>query len=262
MVRFLERYGYPVAYATSESIERQPGQVDGRRALLDIGHSEYWSQGVEQAFARARDRGTSLVFIGSDTLAWRVRFAPATRASSEAGVPAHRIEGYKEHVASDPVHSVPSGPFPSLGASLTGTAYHGCITPRVPGAGPPVYRYYSWSPAPGLRPSWLFAGTGVVGGTRIPGITGYEVDQRTSDAPRGATVVGSGRAVCMPGHVTGDLAETTLYSAPSGALVFATGTLGWELALSPVPDASPDAPRSPDPRVVAMTRNLLRRVLG
>ncbi len=56
-------------------------------------------------------------------------------------------------------------------------------------------------------------------------------------------------------------AETTLYTAPSGALVFSAGTLGWELGLEPVPSASPNAPRAPDPRVVRMTRNLLGRVL-
>ena len=65
-----------------------------------------------------------------------------------------------------------------------------------------------------------------------------------------------------PSPVHGTVAQTTLYQARSGALVFATGTLGWEYALSPVPQASPDAPASPDPRVVAMTRNLLARVLG
>jgi hypothetical protein len=58
-----------------------------------------------------------------------------------------------------------------------------------------------------------------------------------------------------------NLAETTLYTAPSGALVFDTGTLGWELGLEPVPSASPDAPSAPDPRLVAMTRNVLDRVL-
>ena len=58
-----------------------------------------------------------------------------------------------------------------------------------------------------------------------------------------------------------NLAQTTLYTARSGALVFSAGTLGWELGLEPVPSASPDAPRAPDPRVVAMTRNLLARVL-
>jgi hypothetical protein len=59
-----------------------------------------------------------------------------------------------------------------------------------------------------------------------------------------------------------DLAQTTLYAGPKGAIVFDTGTLGWELGLEPVPSASPDAPRAPDPRVVAMTRNLLDHVLG
>ena len=64
-----------------------------------------------------------------------------------------------------------------------------------------------------------------------------------------------GEGAISPVH--GTEAQTTLYEAPSRALVFATGTLGWEYALSPVPQASPDAPSAPDPRVVAMTRNLL-----
>jgi hypothetical protein len=74
--------------------------------------------------------------------------------------------------------------------------------------------------------------------------------QQTAEV--GEPVAGAGR----------DLAETTIYTARSGALVFNTGTLGWELGLEPVPSASPDAPVAPDPRLVAMTRNLLARVLG
>ena len=46
------------------------------------------------------------------------------------------------------------------------------------------------------------------------------------------------------------------------ALVFAAGSLGWELGLEPVRSASPNAPRAPDRRVVALTRNLLGRVLS
>ena len=65
-----------------------------------------------------------------------------------------------------------------------------------------------------------------------------------------------------PSPVHGSSSETTLYTARSGALVFATGTLGWEYALSPVPQASPDVPLAPDSRVVAMTRNLLAHVLA
>lgn len=267
MVRFLERYGYPVSYTTIESIDGDPAQVEGARGLMDVGHSEYWSARAEGAFARAREEGTSLMFVSSDTMAWRVRFGRATPASSQAGEPDHVIVAYKETASRDPDRGQPSGIFPLGGAPLVGSAYDGCITPRVPGPGPPVYRYYAWAPSPGLQPSWLFAGTGVTASTRIPGIVGYELDQRTTATPPGTALVGSSVAVpCMradePSPTHGTVAESTLYQARSGALVFATGTLGWEYALSPVPQASPDAPSAPDPRVVAITRNLLGRVLA
>lgn len=274
MVRFLERYGYPVGYTTIESIDRDPAQVwdpahpsNRPRALMDVGHSEYWSERDERAFAGARDNGTSLLFISSDTMAWRVRFAPATAASSQAGEPDHRIVAYKEFVARDPDRADPTGLFPLGGAELAGSAYDGCITPRVEVPGPPTYLYYAWRPSPSLQPRWLFAGTGITAATSIPGIVGYELDERTPATPPGTTLVGESVGVpCMseaePSPVHGTLAQTTLYTARSGALVFATGTLGWEYALSPVPQASPDVPLAPDPRVVAMTRNLLAHVLA
>jgi hypothetical protein len=267
MVRFLERYGYPVSYTTSESLDGDPAQVQGTRALMDVGHSEYWSARAEQALARARDRGTSLIFVSSDAMAWRVRFARADAASSQAGEPDHVIVAYKETASRDPDRARPSGMFPLGGAPLVGSAYNGCITPRVAQPGPPVYRYYAWRPSPAMRPSWLFAGAGVTASTSIPGIVGYELDQRTPATPPGTQLVGAGAGVpCTRGNeptpAHGDVAQTTLYEARSGALVFASGTLGWEYALSPVPQASPDAPSAPDPRIVAITRNLLARVLG
>jgi hypothetical protein len=266
MVRFLERYGYPVSYTTIESIDGDPDQVDGARALIDVGHSEYWSERDEHAFLRARERGTSLIFISSDTMAWRVRFARASAASSQAGEPDHVIVAYKEFASRDPDRLEPSGLFHDGGAQLVGSTYDGCITPRISQPGPPVYRYYPWAPSPALKPAWLFAGSGVTRSTRIAGIVGYELDERTPAAPRGTRVIGVGTGVpCLaedePSPVRGTVAQSTLYEARSGALVFATGTLGWEYGLSPVPQASPEAPRVPDPRVVAMTRNLLAHVL-
>jgi hypothetical protein len=268
MVRFLERYRYPVSYTTSESIDEDPAQLAGPRAVLDFGHSEYWSQRQAGAFARARTAGTSLLFLSSDTLGWRVRYLRASGAASEAGQPDHTIVAYKEHAALDPERRQPTGHFPDGGASLTGTAYLGCITPRLALRGPPVYRYYPWVPARRRTPAWLFAGTGVRAATTIPGVVGYELDMRTQRTPAGTQLVGSGAAACMPADPAEphpapgeNLAQTTIYTARSGAIVFSAGTLGWELGLEPVPSASPEAPRKPDPRVVAITRNLLARVL-
>jgi hypothetical protein len=265
MVRFLERYGYPVSYTTVESLDAEPRQALGPRAVVDAGHSEYWSERAARALAAARDAGTSLIFISSDTMAWRVRFERATPASSQRGEAAHRFTSYKEHASLDPLDRAPSGLFPLGGANLVGTAYNGCITPRLGGPGPPIYRYFSWTPDRSLKPDWLFAHAGVGAATSIPGILGYELDQRTHATPRGTLTVGSGSGRCSPigtSPTKGTIGESTLYTARSGAFVFATGTLGWEYGLEPVPQASPDVPRAPDPRVVAMTRNLLARALG
>lgn len=213
LVRYLERGGYPVSYTTNTAADLRGAELSEARALLDVGHSEYWSDAGRRAFTRARDAGTSLVFPSSDTLAWRVRFARASRASSEAGRPDHRMVGYKEHAALDPVPA--------------------------------------WSSAPSLRPAWLFEGTGFTPGATVPGIVGYELDEASAAAPPGLATVGGGSAPCQTGRV--GRAISTLYRAPSGALVFSSGTLGWQLALSPVPQTSPDAPRAADPRLVRMT---------
>jgi len=270
MVRFLERYRYPVSYTTDASVDGDPGQLSGYRAVLDFGHSEYWSERQRAAFTRARDHGTSLLFFSSDTLAWRVRYARASKASSEHGAADHTIVAYKEYVGRDPDRAQPTGRFPDAGAGLTGSAYVGCIAPRFARAGPPVYRYYPWSAAAGLQPGWLFAGTHITPTTRIPGIVGYELDMETVDSPRHTRLIGGGAAPCMVASEAGDpiprfgqnLAQTTLYVAASGALVFSTGTLGWELGLEPVPTASPEAPGTSERSLVVLTRNLLAHVLG
>jgi hypothetical protein len=269
MVRFLERYGYPVSYTTSESVDEDPGQLRGHKALIDFGHSEYWSERQAAGFARARDSGAGLLFFGSDTMAWRIRYARASSAATDPGAPDRTIVAYKEYAAHDPDRSRPTGVFPNRGAPLTGSAYSGCITPRLAGTGPPTYRYYGWVPAPDLRPRWLFARTGMSATTIIRGVVGYELDELTAASPRGAEVVGTGSAPCMgreagepsPGRGYGE-AQTTLYRTRSGAIVWNSGTLGWELGLAPVPSASPEAPTAPNRYMVALTRNLLAHVLG
>lgn len=269
MIRFLERYRYPVSYTTSESVDEDPDQLVGHRALIDFGHSEYWSGRQAAAFMRERDSGTDLLFLGSDTMAWRIRYVRASGAATDPGAPDRTIVGYKEFGALDPDRANPTGPFPSAGATLTGSAYLGCITPRLRRPGAPTYLYYGWHPERGLRPAWLFAHTGLTDASVIPGIVGYELDTRTAASPRGTEVIGDGPAPCMgvevgePAPPRGEnLAQTTLYTAPSGAIVFNAGTLGWELGLEPVPSASPDAPAKPNPYLVRLTRNLLAHVLG
>jgi hypothetical protein len=258
MVRFLEQHGYPVSYATGEWLDAHPEAVRGRRLIADVGHSEYWSDRERAAVLRARDAGTNLAFFTSDTMAWRVRFTPGGRGSSAPGAAAHRIVAYKEHASADPRRE--PAKFPGGAAGVAGVSYEECITPRIPPGTYPLYRYYSWRPGASLQPGWLFRGTGLKAGDEIPGIVGYELDRMTPKSPPGTVVAGSGTTPCENG-APGE-ADTTVYRARSGALVFATGTLGWELGLSPVPFVSPDAPTKPDPRLTRLTENVFERMLA
>jgi hypothetical protein len=262
MVRFLERSGYPVTYTTDVGVDLDPAQLRHARAVLDIGHSEYWSQRAHDAYQDARDAGVSLAFFTSDTMGWRVRYRRASPESSGSGRPDHVIVAYKEHVPRDPDRALPTGRFPDDGASITATRYENCITPRLRrGPGPPVYAYFPWSPGPSLQPAWLFQGTGFTAASRVPGIVGYELDRLAPTHPAGLQIVGGGAATCQSGLARLGTAHTTLYRARSGALVFSAGTMGWQLGLSPVPSTSPHSPRMADPRLTRLTGNLLARML-
>ncbi len=83
--------GVEVSYQRPYGSITGAGQLAGHRAIIDFGHSEYWSERQAAAFARARDAGTSLLFLGSDTLAWRVRYARASRGAGDRGAPEQTV---------------------------------------------------------------------------------------------------------------------------------------------------------------------------
>src|SRR5262249_45719816 len=96
---------------------------------------------------------------------------------------------------------------------------------------------------------WLFAGTGLAAGDSIAQIVGYESDPRFDN---GATPPGT---VPLAGQPLVDVSgvpneqELTLYTAASGAIVLATGTIEWGWGLY--------APGVADARLQQITRNFL-----
>ena len=69
---------------------------------------------------------------------------------------------------------------------------------------------------------WVFANTGVVNGTRFTGLLGYETDAAFNNGfqPPGLEIVGA-----SPDPI--GVSNMATYTAPSGAVVFATGTIQW-----------------------------------
>jgi hypothetical protein len=190
-IRFLERFGWDVSFVTDQDIHANPSLMKGRKAVLVMGHAEYWSRSMFEGALAARDSGVHFMFLTGNTLGWQIRFEPGSggEISTEVGyknsfvrdpenkaataaLAAGDIEGAKAHfrmvtrgwrqLAYYPDKGIDER-FPAM--FLTGTQ----STAMLPG--------YPWGDLEITNPThWLFAGTGVKYGDRIKNVMGYEVD--------------------------------------------------------------------------------------
>ena len=185
MIRFLERYGYPVSYTTSESVDEDPGQLAGHRrdhrlrplrVLVSCGRPPRSRAPATRApaccsSARTRSRGGSAM---PERRAAPAIAAPPTRRSSPTSSSARSIPTVRSRRARSPTAARRSPARPTWGASRLGCGSSG-RRPTATTRGPP---------APGLRPFWLYAHTRMKPATTIPGIVGYELDTSTAASPR------------------------------------------------------------------------------
>ncbi|MCH0566195.1 MULTISPECIES: N,N-dimethylformamidase beta subunit family domain-containing protein [unclassified Streptomyces] len=232
-IRWAERYGYDVAYADARDLHG--GHVDPTRyrGLVFPGHDEYWSTVMRRTVERARDHGTSLVFLSANTLYWQVELAPSPSGAPDRLLTCRKRRGPGKPVLWREVDRPEQ--------QLVGIQYLG----RVPEPHPLIVRNAG---------HWLWDATGAREGDALDGLVAGEADRYFPRAP-------------LPGHdervllahspytdVQGALRhqETSLYRAPSGAWVFASGTFAWSPAL--------DRPGHVDARVQRATANLLDRI--
>ncbi|AXG79116.1 N,N-dimethylformamidase beta subunit family domain-containing protein [Streptomyces paludis] len=255
-IRWAERYGYDLAYADARDLHA--GRVDPTRyrGLIFPGHDEYWSVPMRRTVEQARDRGTSLVFLSANTMYWQVELGP-----SASGVPDRLLTCRKRR----PPPRAPraprtpraprarSGTYGSGGRpalwrevdrpeqQLLGIQYAG----RVPEPSPMVVRNVG---------HWLWEATGAAEGDEIDGLVAGEADRyfpRTA-LPEHEERILLAHSPYRDGEGVRRHQETSLYRAPSGALVFASGTFAWSPAL--------DRPGHVDARIQRATANLLDRI--
>jgi hypothetical protein len=236
-VRFLERSGVDVSYQTDVDTDRAPGSLLQHRLVFAIGHDEYWTQRMRGAFSRALALSTNLMF-GSNSGEWRMRYAAGRRTIVQWRDPSN-----------DPIHNrrLDGGFFRSFGepeCELMGVQ-HRWAAQRNLTAPPTSYTVIGPAGDP-----WLAAG-GLAPGDVIHGVVGYEWDSLAPGCFAGR-VVPLMTAVLAGSDGVSHSADMVRATAPSGARVFAMGTmeLGWAL--------DDLAGRSRDPHVVAFVEAALR----
>jgi hypothetical protein len=217
-ISLAERSGVPLAYETDVDLDKNPGILNGARAVISLGHDEYYSAAMRQALLNARNAGTNLAFLGANAMYRHIRFA-----SSALG--ADRLEICYKVAAEDPLYGQDNAattqdwrdpPDPRPESVITGVFYE-CN----PVSGP----YVVFDPG-----NWIFAGTHVRKGTTFPGMVGPEYDRVNIGVPvpRPMEVLAHSPLTC--GGVR-SFADSAYYTVPSGAGVFASGTMRWVCAL-------------------------------
>ena len=212
-----ERLKLPLDYITDVDLEADPHVLDGARAVISMGHDEYWSPQMRATVTAARDAGTNLAFLGANSVFRRIRFA-------STAIGPNRLEIDYKVASEDPLNGRnnaavtadwPSAPDPRPESSLLGAQY-GCFPGRT--------RVDGVIADPG---NWLFAGTHVTAGEHLPGLVGPETDavQLGYPTPRPIEVLMHSPTHCPqnnPSH-----ADVSYYVAKSGAGVFDAGTIDW-----------------------------------
>jgi hypothetical protein len=243
MIRFLEREGYDVSYATDVDLHENPNLLLIHKGFFSVGHDEYWSWEMRNNAEGAGSQGVSLAFFGANAAFWQVRFAPGANGDAD-----RNMISYKD-AALDPVSSDPARSF------LTTVEFRR----------PPVNRpeealigvmWESTTPVDddivvADASSWVFVGTGLENGDHLFGLLGYEIDQLHADAPAGIQLLAH-----SPVSGQGLFSDMATYQTGSGATVFATGSMQWNYGLD---DFAPNHKHLTNASAQQVTRNVLAR---
>lgn len=256
MVRFLEKNGYDVSYTTDLDNHEHPGLLLNHKAILVVGHDEYWSKQIRDGMDAAVAHGVNLADFAANTGYWQVRVAPVGSQPNEA------IICYK--TSKDPITKTDpkltttlwrNPPVNRPESELTGAMYGGYDNNR---SAP-----YNWIVS--NASSWIFNGSGLKNGSIVKHIVGQEADHvyASYPHPKDLQIVSRSPFGHNPSGSTFDV-ESTIYKAPGGAWVFDAASIDWSWGLD---DVKPHPnywlyaayPNKPNPGIETITKNILNR---
>jgi hypothetical protein len=230
-IRWMERQGYDLSYISNLDLDRDPGQLLRHKAYISLGHDEYWTKAMRDGMRDARDSGVGLAFLGANAAYWQMRFEPDSRGVAYRTVVCYKVSTSEHNLALDPAypkditHVTARWRDPVLGRpenALVGVMYSD-LTQKHLG--------FPWRVSTSTG-SFLLMGTGLQAGQHYGcGLVGYEWDRVFANGatPKGLQIISTSSTV-NDSNVP-DQGNTTYYIAPSGAMVFATGSIYWTSAL-------------------------------
>lgn len=282
VVRFLEREGYDVTYCTNIDIHTNPNLIAPHKAFLSVGHDEYWTWQMRANVEAARDAGHHLAFLSSNTAFYQIRLEPSGTGQADRTMVGYKYRNQADGSTGDPFADAdPSNDHlitvfwrdPRVNRpedSLIGVMYNRILPVGAPLDTDIVIANSShWACRGACSPN---------GNDTLRRLLGVEADAIVSQPSPVETsgIIGESTyaGVDENGQSRTGVSHMTTYDAdaPSGATVFATGTMvwGWGLddfnkeIMGPVDDATrrPTQDNLVNAKAQGITRNVLARFMG
>jgi hypothetical protein len=243
---WLESLGYDVTYISNFDTHRDPAGLLRAKGLLSIGHDEYWTIEMFRHVQAAIEAGVSVGFFSGNAVCGKILLDARQRAFERVGV-FGPPGGTREFASmSSLTHERPYGN-ELMGAHSTG----------------PVTGGADWICT--AADHWIYAGTGMRMGDRIPGVIGWEWHGDPAPIP-GLEVVATGPTQSAPDTPNGGVYTATVYPGSRGNIVFNAATCWWADGLAAPPGyVRPSvytSPQGPDERLQRITANVLSRMLS
>lgn len=254
---WLEQQGYDVTYCSNSDC-LDASQITRCKAFVSNGHDEYWDLPQYTAAKTAIEQGVNFLWLSANAVFGVSEFSPSSK-----GVPKRIITrtGHYGGLSDEEVLKAPS-----VFVSVEEFNRIGQDESLIIGART-MFPFNGGGDWICVKPEhWIFAGTGIKRGDRIPGLVGWEHHGVPAAIP-GIEVVAEGSTwpggnKDMPAHWT-----ATIFPGPKNSFVFNAATIFWAQGLSSppghwVPWTHGSRPHGPDPRVQRITANLLDRAIA
>ena len=271
MIRWLEKNGYDLSYASGVDTDRSGGQLLNHKVFLSVGHDEYWSGAQRTNVEAARAAHVNLAFFSGNEIFWKTRWENSIDGSN---TPYRTLVCYKETHANQPID--PQDPTtwtgtwrdPRFSPPADGGRPENALTGTIFAVNGPRNDAITVPAAYGKLRFWRNTSIATLpanGIATLPvGTLGYEWDVDADNGFRPAGLFDmSSTTLDVSGYYLVDYGSTfgvgtathslTFYRSGSGALVFGAGTVQWSWGLDGNHD---NGNASPDSNMLQATVNL------
>ena len=231
-IRWFERQGYDISYISDIDLHAGAQALISHKAYISLGHDEYWTKEMRDGVEYLRDHGVGLAFLEADDSYWQARLEPDSAGIANRTVVSYKVLTPKHDLARDPLYGQDNARVTSQFRdpvvnrpenALLGEMYSDVVHGR---------HGFSWKPTSTLTASSLTNDTGLTAGREYGcALVGYEWDRvfNNGATPGGLQILSTSATVNDTGQA--DTSNTTVYIAPSHAMVFDTGSVYWTSAL-------------------------------